>query len=319
MEWYALYSKLTFLGYTFILGREVSAHTVWKMVTRPWDGALVAGFLKACLGQACATVFPSCTGDSWMVHTWPNTQEAVAVSLPCSSMVFLPNDAARCWPIPGAEGGCGTASFSWSWEKPFGSCIRRPLCAEGGVRLCPSSCDTRTSLFRGLTSRYTSPCKRALLCHGKQTGIVWGLRKSMRERHPLPHQSCRAIWTVVCANNWDLWRVPAVPGAEISQSCLWWAWDDRRRPKGGARAHVGSKAPGCKQAFCALSLTYKVCVTAEGRSAEQLLVLLKSSRWATQSERWCSTCYACPSPGTRQVLHGLLKGAAPWGYFLAMK
>lgn len=61
--------------------------------------------------------------------------------------------------------------------------------------------------------------------------------------------------TVVCANSWDLLLVP---GAEISQSCAlgqWWARDDRRRPKGGAHAHVGSKAPGCKQAFCAWPLT----------------------------------------------------------------
>lgn len=55
-----------------------------------------------------------------------------------------------------------------------------------------------------------------------------------------------------------------MPGAEISQSCLWWAWDDRRRPKGGACAHVGSKAPGCKQAFCALSLTYKAASLRRG-------------------------------------------------------
>lgn len=59
VEWCTLYSELTFLGYTFafILGRQISAHMVWKMVARLWDGALFAGFLRAQLGKSLCNCF----------------------------------------------------------------------------------------------------------------------------------------------------------------------------------------------------------------------------------------------------------------------
>lgn len=152
------------------------------------------------------------------------------VSWPCSSIVSLPNDAARCWLIPGAEGGYSTASFSRSWEKHFSSYMRRLLYAKGWLQLCLSSCDTGPSLICVLTSQYPSPCKSTLLYHGKQAGIVWGFRKSMRECvlcHTSPAGKCR-LWYVLITG---ICEQSLLPGAEISQSCtlgLWWAQDDRK-------------------------------------------------------------------------------------------
>lgn len=102
------------------------------------------------------------------------------------------------------------------------------------------------------------------------------LRKSTRARCPLA-PVCRAMQTVVCANNWDLLLVP---GAEISQSCAfgwWWARDDRR-PKGGAHTHVGSKAPGANQLFVHGHLPARSLSVQRGGSTEQLLVLLRSTQ-----------------------------------------
>lgn len=166
-------------------------------------------------------------------------------SLPCGSMVSL-HDSARCWPIPGAEKGYGTSS-PLSPGRNLSVPPLLVLCVPK-VQLCPSSCSTEPSGTCGLTAQHTCPCKSTLLCHGTATDSAW----STRSRCPLP-PVCRAMQTVVCANNWDLLLVP---GAEISQSCAlgrWWAQDDRRRPKGGAHTHVGSKAPACKQAFLCMA------------------------------------------------------------------
>lgn len=159
------------------------------------------------------------------------------------------------------------------------------------VQLCPSSCSTGPSGTCGLTSQHARPCKSTLLCHGMATDSAW----STRARCPLP-PVCRAVQTVVCANNWDLLLAP---GAEISQSCAfgwWWARDDRRRPKGGAHTHVGSKAPGCKQAFCAWPLTCKVFVTAE--------------------DRVLSSCWCCS--GTVSELH-ILRDDVPHALFVPLQ
>lgn len=54
VKWCTLYSELTFPSFTFVfmLGRQVSALTILKMVARPSNGALVAGFLGVWLGNS---------------------------------------------------------------------------------------------------------------------------------------------------------------------------------------------------------------------------------------------------------------------------
>lgn len=87
-----------------------------------------------------------------------------------------------------------------------------------------------------------------------------------------------------------------MPGAEISQSCAlgqWWARDDRRRPKGGAHTHVGSKAPGCKQAFSAWPLTLQ-------------------GPWQCREEGVLSSCWCCS--GTVNELLAL-RGDVPPAWF----
>lgn len=165
VEQCSLYSKLTFLGYTFafILGRKNNAHMVWKMVGRlRW--CFSCRFPESSAGPKHVQLFFQAAGvtPGWTCkrHLWYHCPTAT---------VSLLNDVARCWPIPGAKGHYITASFSWSWEKPFGFCIRGPL--QRWAMFC--LCDTVPSLICGLTSQDANPFKSILLCHG----IVQGLRE----------------------------------------------------------------------------------------------------------------------------------------------
>lgn len=163
--------KLTFLGYmlAFILGRQISAHMVWKMVGRlRW--CFSCRFPESSVGPKHVQLFFQAAGvtPGWACkrHLWYHCPAAT---------VSLLNDVAICWPIPGAKGHYITASSHGLGRKllvsALGDLYKAGRCFVSlSVTLSPLwSVDwhPRTLILS----------KASCFAMSTQTGIVQGLRK----------------------------------------------------------------------------------------------------------------------------------------------